>query len=264
MRFKLVLEAIEGNLVIPINYQYPLSSAIYRIIAKGDREYASFLHERGYGKGYKFFSFSDIKCPFIIQGDRLQLKQKELEVQIAFQLPEAMQHFVQGLFASEEICIADKKSKQSFKVKSIEAISNPFSSKNLNEILSIEVKPFSPLVVGVKNERGHYDFLMAEDSRFIDSFLMNWREKIKACYDQEIAQSALLIIKPKFYAKPSRPRLITIKNNSEAETKIKGYINFKIAITAERRFIDLLLNVGGGLYNAQGMGFLEVIDEKKI
>lgn len=264
MRFKLTLEATEGNLVIPINYQYPLSSAIYRIIAKGDKEYASFLHERGYGKGYKFFSFSDIKCPFKIQDDRLVLKQNTLEFQIAFQLPEAMQHFVQGLFASEEICIADKKSKQSFKVKSIETIPNLFSSKNQNEILSIEVKPFSPLVVGEKNERRHYDYLKPEDLRFLDSFIMNWREKIKAFYDLETANTALLMVEPKFYLKGSRPRLITIKDNTEAETKIKGYINFKIAITAERRFIDLLLNVGGGLYNAQGMGFLEVIDEKKI
>lgn len=65
MRFKLILKAIDYKVsLLPINYQYPLSSAIYRILSKGDREYARFLHEEGYGKGYKFFTFSDLKLKF--------------------------------------------------------------------------------------------------------------------------------------------------------------------------------------------------------
>jgi len=53
MRFKIIISTDTVNtLLIPINYQYPLSSAIYRIIAKGDRQYADFLHEKGYGKEY--------------------------------------------------------------------------------------------------------------------------------------------------------------------------------------------------------------------
>lgn len=39
-----------SSIVIPVNYQYPLSSAIYSIISKGDATYADFLHENGYGK----------------------------------------------------------------------------------------------------------------------------------------------------------------------------------------------------------------------
>jgi len=41
--------------VLPINYQYPLSSSIYKILAKGDKEYAQFLHEEGYGKKKSYF-----------------------------------------------------------------------------------------------------------------------------------------------------------------------------------------------------------------
>lgn len=61
MRFQLILTAKDGGGKLPINYQYPLSAAIYRILSKGDREYARFLHEEGYGKGYKFFTFSDLR-----------------------------------------------------------------------------------------------------------------------------------------------------------------------------------------------------------
>ena len=58
MRFQLTLQTITKIAKIPVNYQYPLSAAIYRIIAKGDAQYVSFLHERGYGKGFKLFTFS--------------------------------------------------------------------------------------------------------------------------------------------------------------------------------------------------------------
>lgn len=68
-------EKHNGN-VISLNYQYPLSAAIYRIIAKGNAAYAHFLHEQGYGKkdkGFKLFTFSQLNVPFKIEGDRMWL-----------------------------------------------------------------------------------------------------------------------------------------------------------------------------------------------
>lgn len=43
MQFKITLKAIQQNSIIPINYQYPISAALYRIIANGDQEYADLL-----------------------------------------------------------------------------------------------------------------------------------------------------------------------------------------------------------------------------
>lgn len=263
MRFKIKLEAIGGNRVLPINYQYPLSAAIYRIISKGSKAYASFLHEKGYGKGFKFFCFSDMKSPFQLEGDRLLLQQDEVEVQVAFHLPEAMQHFVQGLFASEKITIADKKSQQDFRVKTIESVATGLSNYKENEIISVVLRPQSPLVLGLKNEAWKYDYLDPEHPRYIEMFLYSWREKIKASYGEEQATTALLLAQVVFYNHPSRSRLITVKSDTKEETKIRGYVKFKLDVKAERRFVELLLNAGGGLYNALGMGFLEIVEEKK-
>ena len=52
MKFKLVLRQKRGN-KIPFNYQYPLSSAIYKFIKQADQEYAEQLHQKGFGKGFK-------------------------------------------------------------------------------------------------------------------------------------------------------------------------------------------------------------------
>lgn len=41
--------------LLPINYQYPLSAAIYSVLKSADADYAAFLHNSGYGKGFKLF-----------------------------------------------------------------------------------------------------------------------------------------------------------------------------------------------------------------
>lgn len=254
MRFNIRLKAIERNSIIPINYQYPLSAALYKILAKGNREYADFLHNKGYGRGFKFFTFSDINCPFEIKGDRLRLKQDEVNLQVCFHIPEAMESFIKGLFTSEKIDIADKKSKASFHVASVESLPNPLASHKENEIVSKELKPLSPIVAGIPNERGYDDYLDPNDPRYIENLIYNWRSKIADCYDQNTAQNALLLMDVILMRNPPKSRLITIKADTKEETKIRGFVNFGLDVKAERRFVELLMNCGVGLYNAQGMG----------
>ncbi len=261
MRFSIVLSVKDGK-ILPINYQYPLSAALYRIISKGDAEYAQLLHERGYGKkdkGFKLFTFSQLNVPFKIEGDRLRLLGDEVSFLVAFHLPQAMESFVKGLFQSEHIDIADKKSKVSFVVKSVESLPDRLQSHKETEILSVELRLLSPLVVGVQNERANYDFLSPDDDRFAESFIYNWRSKIATCYDEVTAQTALLMVEIIPMKNPPKSKLITIKAGTEAETKIRGWMNFGLKVTTEKRFVELLLNSGAGLYNAQGMGCVEVV-----
>lgn len=253
MRFKLSLERRAGDL-LPINYQYPLSAAIYRIIAKGDEAYANMLHEQGYGKGFKLFTFSQINTPFKIEGDRLRLLGSEANFQIAFHLPQAMESFVKGLFQSEEIVIADKHSKVSFTVKSIESLPNPLQQYKENEIVSISLKPLSTVVAGLQNEKGNYDFLSPEDPRFVESLKYNWHSKIATCYDLVTGSSALLMMELLPMKNPPKSRLITIKADTDQETKIRGWMNFELKVTAEKRFVELLMNAGVGVYNSMGCG----------
>jgi CRISPR-associated endoribonuclease Cas6 len=257
VRLLLTLSREQEKQKIPINYQYPLSAAIYHIISKGDAAYASFLHEKGYGKGFKFFCFSQINCPFKIEGDRLRLLYNELSFYVSFHLPEAMESFVKGLFQSQQVDIADKKSKASFTVKSVESIPNPLQGHKENEIVSFQLSPLSPVVAGLQNEKGNYEFLSPEDLRFAPGIVYNWREKIKACYDDVISNAALLMVDLEFMKNPPKSRLITIKADTDAETKIRGWMNFGLKVTGEKRFVELLLDAGTGVYNSQGMGMVE-------
>lgn len=262
MRFKLTLQRVNGEM-LPINYQYPLSSAIYKILAKGDEAYAEFLHEKGYGKGYKFFTFSDLRLKFkLVDGDRMKLLNDVIEFYVHFHIPEASGNFIAGLFKSEEIVLSDGLSRAVFKVLSVVSEQSPW--KNIaseNEIIQAIFKPSSAILIGVKNENGNYDYLKPDDDGYIDSLLYNWRGKIRDSYDEETASSATLNAEIEFYKNPYRSRLVHIKQGTEQATKVRGFINFKIKLIAEKRFIELLYNAGVGLGNAQGMGCVEVIDE---
>lgn len=262
MKFHITLHLERAsNNIIPINYQYPLSAAIYKIISKGDIEYANFLHQTGYGKkGMKLFTFSQLNVPFKIKDDRLILLNDEVNLDVSFHLPEAMESFVKGLFQSEQIDIADKKSKASFTIKSVESIPNLLQSFKENEIVNIQLQPVSPLVVGTQNEKGNYDFLSPEAPLYTESLIYNWRTKIATCFDEQTAIGALLMIEVFYSKNPPKSRLITIKADTPEQTKIRGWMNFELQATGEKRFMDLLLNAGCGVYNSMGMGCVEVIN----
>lgn len=262
MRLKINLNRVQGD-DLPFNYQYPLSSAIYKILAKGDEEYAKFLHEEGYGKGYKFFTFSDLRMKFKHEDDRMRLLNDNVSFYAHFHLPEASRTFVEGLFKSENIVIADKNSKVVFQVQSIISLENPLKEFSPQELMEVIVKPTSAIVTGIKNERGHYDYLLPDDKEFLSSLIYGWRNKIRDAYDLETAEQAILSIELEYYQNPFRTRLVHIKSDSQAATKIRGSLNYKLKLRAERRFIELLLNAGLGLYSAQGMGSLEVVEVNK-
>lgn len=262
VRLLLTLNGGREKQWIPVNYQYPLASAIYKILQNADAEYSAFLHETGYGKGFKLFTFSDIKCPFKIDNDRLLLLSNKTEIIVCFQLPKAAETFIKGLFMSQQIDIADRKSKTSFTVEQVESLASPLDSFQRNEEVEILLRPLSPVVCGLKNDKGHYVFLSPEDTRFEEMLFVNWEEKCKSVFEKETTGRimASAFIQTAFYKNPPRSRLITIKANTDAETKIRGFNNFEINIKGKKEAVELLLNSGVGLYNAQGMGCVEVIE----
>ena len=62
MRIKILADVGDG-LTLPINYNHLLTGVIYRFLAESNPEYASFLHNEGYGteqKRFKLFTFSQL------------------------------------------------------------------------------------------------------------------------------------------------------------------------------------------------------------
>ena len=260
MRFKLTLLAKERSALLPFNYQYPFSSAIYKIIQRADKEFAAFLHDKGYGEGhkkFKLFTFSDIRTPFQKRGDRMQLLSGEAELVICFYLPKAAEHFIQGLFMHQQLEVADHRSKVVFMVTGVESMAEVTAGA------PVLMQPLSPVVVGRKNERGHYDYRSPEDADFADCLVYNWVEKYAAIHEVEeellSAMKKAVQVSVKLYPHPPQQRLITIKGGTAEETKIRGYTKFRMEVRAPGELLEVALGAGMGLHNAQGMGCVGVV-----
>ena len=82
MRFNITLRvnAQKFGRRLPINYQYEMSAAIYKILSSGSGEYAQWLHDNGFtlekGKQFKLFTFSHLNVPerrLLKQSNQLEL-----------------------------------------------------------------------------------------------------------------------------------------------------------------------------------------------
>lgn len=255
MRFVLTLHTAKASL-LPFNYQYPLSSAVYKIIQSADAAFAAFLHHTGYGnrgKSFKLFTFSDIKTPFQKAGDRMLLTTEEAELIVCFYMPQAAENFIKGLFLNQRLEVADRVSKTLFHIVQVESL--PATVKTEKVVL----QPLSPIVAGKKNGRGHYDYRSPEDADFEECLYYNWKEKCTAAgiaadtLDKEVA------IAVRFFPHPPQQRLITVKGGTDAETKIRGYTKFRLEVKAPKEMLEVALGAGLGLHNAQGMGCVGVV-----
>lgn len=263
MRFKISLTSKLQNSLIPINYQYPLSAAIYKILANANAEYATFLHEKGYRadyglKRFKLFTFSDMQARFKLRGDRMHLLSNP-ELLVSFHLPEAARHFVKGLFFNQEVCIADKYSKCTFQVSMVRALPSPFEIYEEDERVNFRCSPISPIVAGMKNDTGEYTFLHPSDIRYQIALQYNWQSKLASLGIEESEDNLGVKVLPPL--NNFKKRGVFIKAHTQAQTKIIGYTQFSFELIGKKKYVELLYNAGLGLYNAQGMGCVNIVKQ---
>src|SRR5690606_5274841 len=83
MELRLTLSVCGGD-TLPVNYQYPISSWIYRVISEADAGYGDFLHQGGFQQGsrhFKMFTFSQLDArPYRVFGNRMRLLGKEVSL----------------------------------------------------------------------------------------------------------------------------------------------------------------------------------------
>ena len=110
MRFKLILEVNKRAFggMLPINYQYEQSAAIYKILSGADEAYASWLHDNGFrlesGKTFKLFVYSRFKIEnfrILRDTERLQIFSDTVEWQVGFLPEKSTEKFIQGVFQDQ-------------------------------------------------------------------------------------------------------------------------------------------------------------------
>ncbi|MBO9638184.1 MAG: CRISPR-associated endoribonuclease Cas6 [Siphonobacter aquaeclarae] len=253
MKVLLTFRPETAGSVIPINYQYELSAWIYRVIARADQDYATFLHELGFRTGkksFKFFTFSQLDVPRrAVEGDRLRILSDTVRLKISFLLDAAAEQFIIGLFKGQRMELADRKSRAAFQVAQVDVLAPAPAVSELH------LRTLSPLVIGRKNTLGHDDYLSPDEDDFPKLLIENLKDKYKAAYPESVVPVEEIRFRlVRLHQRPTK--LITIKAGMPEETRVRGYLlDFELSGPSEVLEVGLL--AGFGKYCSQGFGMAE-------
>ena len=130
MRLRLTLQH-PPNQVLPINYQYLVSSWIYHTLGNADKAFAKELHDNGYdfgGKKYKLFTFGALTPKWYDVNKKqatFTLSKSPTTLELSFYIDDALQHFVIGLFKDQRFELSSGRFQANFEVSGIEMLPMP-------------------------------------------------------------------------------------------------------------------------------------------
>lgn len=255
MRFKLTFTLTNlKERILPLNYQYELSSWIYHILNSGSPEFATWLHDHGYTddrKQFRMFTFSNLDISHRrIQGDRLEILSQEINMIVSMLPDEMIRHFITGLFQDQSFTLGDRLTQVPLKVISVEGLPEPLFSVNMS------FRALSPLLISFKYPDDRYArYLEPVQSDYQLLFFRNLKQKYRTLIGADIPfdekEGTLEIL--------SEPRKkgILIKAGTPMESKIIGY-QYDFRLTGPVELLRLGYFTGFGEKNSMGFGCGEV------
>ncbi len=257
MRFKITLEINRKSrdIILPINYQYALSSFIYHTINKGNKDLANWLHERGFildNKSFKLFTFSGLQISKYKQyDDRLIILSDKLEFILSFFPIELTESFVFGLFSEREFSLGDKKSSVQFTATNVERLPDPEFTH------SMEFKTLSPVVLSTKTDGSekYAQYMSPTDGGYPEKLKNNLLRKYAAyCdyYNKQMEQEDSGEMELNILSEPKKKGVL-IKAGTKEESKVIGY-QYKFSIRAHPELIKTGYYAGFGEKNSMGFG----------
>lgn len=265
MRLKLTLHALDKY--IPINYQYYLSAAIYKLLKFGSEEFATYLHDIGFqlnGKTYKLFSFAFQFDNYLANNKSFQLLKKEVILFITSPLiEEFLKNLIVGFFDNQTIEINDSFYRCRLQIQQVEILETP-DFKEINYC-----KMLSPTVFSTKQETNdklhQYYFRYYDDIEEINRVLnSNLKNKYKLIYKKDYVGEDLTLIWDEDYIKQKTKqgkRLTKKLSIPQPEGKsievIGNYLPFML--NGNKELIQVAYECGLGEKNSSlGCGMFEI------
>lgn len=268
MRIKLTLVPKTQQCSIPINYQYPLAAAIYKILSAASPEYADFLHQKGYlsadGKPMKLFTFSWLFMPGARRQDDVLRANNYPACVLHISSPlieDFIQHFVVGLFENQELVIGNQHTVGRFQIQAVESLPAPEFKP------TTRFKCLSPFVVSTMKEHHgkltpHY--IRPDDADLSAAIRLNLIHKYETCYHQPPANSVLdFALDADYVRRKGGPekvtKLIALKEHQPDETTRIRAINAPFTLTGSTELMQVAWEAGLGTHCSQGFGCVEVV-----
>ena len=261
MRFRIRLTRNSRGRYLPINYQYELSAAVYKVVDRADSAFSSFLHSQGYlafGKQFRLFTFSRLSFEgyqVIREASRIEHYGREAAFEVSFLVDRAAEEFIRGLFMDLEISVGDRVSRIEYLVTSIEAVAPPVFS---------EVMPYrclSPIFIRKKREDGGETYLQPGDVGYEYLLIQSLISKASAfasaggddSHFHQTAAKFALVPRGKVYKNG-----VLIKQHTREQSQLIGYM-YEFELTAPIELQEVGYHAGFGHLGSQGFGCVGVI-----
>lgn len=246
------------NQLIPINYQYHLSSFVYRTIEASDSEYSKWLHEKGFESGkkkFKLFTFSSLRIPkYRLNGSTMEIQSDKMDLIVSMLSDKTIEHFIIGMFENQRMKIYDNVTEAEFYITTVESLPLPEFKE------CMRFKTLSPIIISKriehKGKESEY-YMNPDDEDYFEYLKRNIKEKyIAYCLQSNTKINDYKLENFKLLNK-YRSKLITIKEGMEDETQVRAY-NYNFEISGDPEFLKFAYTTGFGKMNSLGFGCVEV------
>lgn len=255
MRFKLSLhidKSVFGD-KLPLNYTYELSSVVYKIFSKSDKEFAVWLHENGFSSGnkkFKLFTFSRLHVPlFRIEGEFMHILSDTVEWQISFLPERSTLEFISGVFQNQTFELGTRQANVRFNVYEISVMPPPIFPETM------EFETLSPICISLRRENEKVDYLSPDNPEALPIIRQNLLNKYFAFhgkeYDSKFDFNFEVLSKPKSV-------LVTIKSNTPQQTRVRGFM-CRFRMTAPLELMKVAYDAGVGEKGSTGFGMVKEI-----
>lgn len=273
-----------------MNYQYYISAWIYKVLKEADKDYATFLHNQGYGKKeshlYKLFCFDRLNFgkPKLWKEKKLfQIFNDNIFLKVSFDIDQAAVNFIQGLFLNQEFYLGDKFNGIDFSVIGVNVLADPdFSDiakkvldkndslienikdskktlKSGDSVVCVDYKVVTPWVVSYKEKTDHYaKYLRPENTMFIPCAINHLTEKYNTLHEKQIYASDINIEVSQDYKRSG----FLIKPGSKNETRVVGIL-CDFTLTAPIKVHKMIWSAGLCEKSSLGFGWVEVKNKIK-
>ncbi len=234
---------------IPLNYNYHVASAIYRVLGTSSEQFASALHDDGYayaGKRFKLFTFSQLRASRrTIANPHLVIRSNPVRLQVTSPKDDFCKHLIDGMLKNPEVSFGD----QTLHVVEIREIDEPAFTASQDFIC------LSPITVSThiddpNRNSLHYCRL---DGEFYTKVVENLKRKYTLLTDNPADDLHLDLHFNKRYMEERGGRISKLIDYKG--TKIFGYMA-PFTATGSPELMEIGYKCGFGDGNSKGLGMV--------
>ncbi len=239
-----------NNHLLPINYNYFLSSAVYFYLSKADKIYSSKLHKLN---SYKFFTFSWLQIPKKqIEGGYIKILSEKFFWYVSSPSKDFISTLANGILKTDFLKINDAE----FELSQIEVLPEAKLSEKTKFIC------LSPIVVTTKKEHngklGKYYYKPTDDTKeIIEKIKNNLVKKYEKFYNKK-PKSDIKLEFDKNYLPKSQVLVHYIKG--DLDIKIPA-IMCPFFAEGDEELVKFGYECGFGELNSAGFGMVKVNNE---